>query len=205
MNQEISGYSQVDNKSSNINDRYHSLFDNVPISLWEEDFSTVKTYLDDLRGRGIDDVRHYFENKQEEVAHCVEMVKIIDVNQATLNLYQASSKDELLGGLSKIFIEDTYSVFREELIALAEGKTEFKSEALTRTLNGDSRHVSLTLSLVPGYEDTWSRILLSVVDIYESKRAQQELKNSHEYLEKLNNSLQEVILTVLLPERRLWL
>ena len=151
MNQEIRGHSQLDNKPKNINDRYHSLFDNVPISLWEEDFSTVKIYLDDLHGWGIEDIRHYFENNLEEVAHCVEMVKIIDVNQATLNLYQASSKDELLGGLSKIFIEDTYSVFREELIALAEGKTEFKSEALTRTLNGDNRHVSLTLSVVPGY------------------------------------------------------
>jgi len=62
LNQEIRGHSQLDNKPKNINDRYHSLFDNVPISLWEEDFSTVKTYLDDLRGRGIEDIRHYFEN-----------------------------------------------------------------------------------------------------------------------------------------------
>jgi PAS domain S-box-containing protein len=201
LNQEINGHSQVDNKSYNVNDRYHSLFDNVPISLWEEDFSTVKTYLDDLRGRGIEDIRDYFENSLEDVAHCVEMVKIIDVNQITLNMYQASSKDELLKGLIQLFIEDTYNIFKEALIVLAGGNTEFESEVLTRTLKGDKRQVYLTLSVVPGYEDTWSRVLMSFADIAESKRVQEELKSSHEYLEKLNNSLQEVILTVLLPER----
>ncbi len=201
MNQVVKGHSQRGEKLKMSKDLYYGLFENVPISLWEEDFSAVKKYMDHLRNQGIENFRDYFEQNPHEVMKCVEMVRIIDVNQATLSLYQASSKDELLRGLSQIFIEDTYNIFREEVFALAEGKTEFKSEVLTRTLNGDSRHVSLTLSVVPGYEDTWSRILLSIVDISESKRAQQELKSSHEYLEKLNNSLQEVILTVLLPER----
>ena len=33
------------------------------------------------------------------------------------------------------------------------------------------------------------------------KQMEEELKSSHEYLEKLNNSLQEVIFTIKLPER----
>jgi len=200
LSQEIRGHSQVD-KSQNINDRYHNLFDNVPISLWEADFSAVKAYLDALRGRGIGNFRGYFENNLEDITDCVEMVRIIDINQSTLNQYQASSKEELLKGLIQIFVEDTYNIFREALIVLAEGNTEFESEVLTRTLKGDRRQVYLTLSIVPGYEDTWSRILMSLADIAESKRVQEELRISHEYLEKLNNSLQEVILTVLLPER----
>jgi len=200
LNQEIRGRSQVDNKPNNINDRYHILFDNVPIALWEEDFSAVKIYLADLRGRGIENFRDYFESNPEEVARCVEMMRIIDVNQAALSLYQASSKDELLRGLSQIFIEASYNIFREALIAFVEGKTEFRGEALTRTLNGDSRNVSLTLFVIPDNEDNWSRILLSAVDISKRIQVQEDLKSSHEHLEKLNNSLQDVIFTVLSSE-----
>ena len=40
--------------------RFRSLFEDSPVSLWEEDFSAVKTYLDQLRGEGIEDFATYF-------------------------------------------------------------------------------------------------------------------------------------------------
>jgi PAS domain S-box-containing protein len=184
-------------------ERYRSLFENVPISLWEEDFSAVKMYLDKLQKRGVRDFRKHFENNPEDVASCVQMVRVVDVNQATLKLYQAESKHDLMRGLNQIFREETYDVFREQLIALAENRTGFESERLTRTLRGDDRYVYLTLSVAPGHEDTWSRVLLSISDITERKQAEKELKSSHEYLQKLNDSLQEVIFTIKMPERKI--
>jgi PAS domain S-box-containing protein len=159
-------------------ERYQSLFENVPISLWEEDFSAVKTYVDDLRRNGILDLRNYFDNNPEAVQICVEMVKIIDVNQATLKLYRAASKQDLMGGLNQIFREETYDVFREQLVALAEGRTRFESERLTRTLSGDDLYVYLTLSVAPGHEDNWSRVLLSLSNITKRKQAEEELRLS---------------------------
>ena len=41
--------------------RYRGLFEDSPISLWEEDFSAVKTYLEDLRESGIKDFRAFFK------------------------------------------------------------------------------------------------------------------------------------------------
>jgi PAS domain S-box-containing protein len=181
--------------------RYYGLFENVPISLWEEDWAAVKTYVDDLRRNGIVDLRGYFENNPEVVQRCVEMVRIVDVNRATLKLYQAESKHDLMKGLNQIFREETYDVFGEQLIALAEGHTRFESERLTRTLRGDDRYVYLTLSVAPGHEDTWSRVLLSLSDITKRKQMEEKLKSSREYLERLNDSLQEVIFTVKMPER----
>jgi PAS domain S-box-containing protein len=172
-------------------EEYRSLFENVLISLWEEDLSAVKAYIDDLRGRGIGNFKDYFQNNPEDVARCVEMVKIIDVNQATLNLYQAGNKPELMRGLSQIFQEETYDVFREQLTALAEGHTKFESERLTRTLKGDDRHVYLALSLAPGYEDTWSRVLLSISDITDRKKAEEALSRAYNELEIRNAQLKE--------------
>jgi PAS domain S-box-containing protein len=164
-------------------EEYRGLFENVPISLWEEDFSNVKAYIDDLRGRGIKNFKDYFENNPGDVARCVEMVKIIDVNQATLDLYQAENKPELMRGLSQVFREETYDVFREQLTALAEGHTRFESERLTRTLKGDDRHVYLSLSVAPGYEASWSRVLLSISNITQRKQAEEALRKAYDGLE----------------------
>jgi len=181
--------------------QYRALFENVPISIFVEDWSAVKECLDDLRAQGVTDFREYFEDNPDEVVRCVEMVKVVDVNRAAMRLYGAESKDELLAGLAQIFGEESYSVFAEELIALADGHTRFETEALTRTLRGDDRHVHLTLSMAPGCEDTWSRVLLSLSDITERRRLDAELRNSHAYFQKLNDSLSEVIFTVALPQR----
>jgi PAS domain S-box-containing protein len=201
LSQEIKGRKKTAEDLRAARKRYHSLFENVPTSLWEEDFSCVKTYLDNLRSKGIEHFREYFENNPQEVANCVEMVKVTDINKATLKMYKAGSKKKLLGGLGQVFTEDTYRVFQEELIALADGHTHFESEVLTRTLKGDDKYVHLTLSVAPGYKDTWGKILLSLTDINTRKRAEEELRSSHGYLERLNNSLQEVIFRIKLPDR----
>jgi PAS domain S-box-containing protein len=201
LSQENKGSRQRAERLDLASNRYHSLFENVPISLLEEDFSYLKTYLDDLRNKGIKRFSEYFINNTQEVANCVEMVRITDVNQAALNLCQAASKEELLRGLSQIFTEDTYDAFKEQLIALAEGETSFEKDRLMRTLKGEDKHVHLKLLIAPGYEDSWKRVLLSLTDITARKRAEEELKSNHEYLEMLNNSLQEVIFRVVLPER----
>jgi PAS domain S-box-containing protein len=200
-NQKSKGHQQPAEDLKTAMGRYHSLFENVPISLWEEDFSVVKTYVDNLRSKGIAHIREYFENHLQEVANCVEMVRITDVNQATLQLCEAGNKEELLRGLNQIFTEATYDAFREQLIALADGDTSFEIERLIRTLKGDDKYVQLTLSIAPGYEDTWERVLISQMDITDRKRMEEEVRTDHEYLERLNNSLQEVIFMVKLPER----
>ena len=53
------------------------------------------------------------------------MVKIIDVNDVTVKLFGARSKDELLVSLHKIFTPETEAVFAGELIAIAEGRNSF--------------------------------------------------------------------------------
>ena len=184
-----------------LNDRYHSLFNDVPIALLEEDFSMVKKHLDELRNNGIKNFNKYFKNNPQELVKYVDMVKIIDANQAALKLFHAGSKPGLLKGLRRIFTEDTYSAFNEQLTALADGSVFFEKERVIRTLDGEEKHVHLILSLAPGFEDNWGRVLLSMADITARKLAEEELKSNHEYPERLNNSLQEVIFRIKLPER----
>jgi hypothetical protein len=68
------------------------------------------------------------------------MVRVVDVNEFTLRLFGASSKEQMLVSLSTIFTSRTHNVFLEELVALAEGRPSFESETVLRTLQGDELH-----------------------------------------------------------------
>ena len=47
--------------------RYRELFENSPISLWEQDFSAVKQAINTLRRQGVTDFRTYFAQHTEFV------------------------------------------------------------------------------------------------------------------------------------------
>jgi PAS domain S-box-containing protein len=171
--------------------KYRDLFENVPISLWEEDFSAVKAHLDELRERGVGDLKSYFERHPDTVAHCATLVRIIDVNRSTLALYGAGSRNHILAGLNQFLGEEARDVFREQLIALATGRTRFDAEMTNRTLAGNSIYVSLSLSIAPGHEDTWSKVLLSITDITERKEAEEGQRTALAEALQATRALQE--------------
>jgi PAS domain S-box-containing protein len=175
----------MENVLKESEDRYRGLFENSPISLWEEDFSDVKRYIDGLRYSGVKDFRAFFENHPESLVQCASMVKIVDVNKATLELYQAKDKKELMLNLNQLFDKESYDTFKEELVSLAEGKTIFESETINKTLDGEKMNISLRLSVAPGHEQTWSKVFVSILDITERKTMEEKLRHYSESLEEL--------------------
>ncbi|HEX6304161.1 MAG TPA: diguanylate cyclase [Anaerolineales bacterium] len=156
--------------------RYQGLFERSPVSLWEEDFSGVKQAIERLKIEGVRDFETYFDEHPEAVLECLAMIKVTDVNYATLHLYQAESKADLLDNLDKIFTQSAYDIFREELLAIVAGRTVFESEGQNCTLTGETIDLHLRWSAAPGYEDSLSKVFVSIVDISERKRAEQALQ-----------------------------
>lgn len=111
------GNTQLINSLQQSEARYRSLFEESPISLWEEDFSAVKVYLDGLRSQGITDFEAYFEQHPAELGRCAQMVRVIDVNQATLKLCKVSDKKEL-HDLGQVFSANELNFFKAELMAI---------------------------------------------------------------------------------------
>ncbi|MDQ6957700.1 MAG: PAS domain S-box protein [Mariprofundaceae bacterium] len=162
------------NERQSPDNEFRHIFDAAPVSLWVEDLSDVKKIIDQLRASGVDNLRAHFESHPQVVSACAKAVKVIQVNKATLDMYRADSEKHLFEGIDKTFTEESYEVFREELIALADGKSSVASEAVTKTLTGEPVHILIRISIMPGHEDTWSRLLVSMNDI--SKRKQSEEK-----------------------------
>jgi PAS domain S-box-containing protein len=157
--------------------QYLTLFENSPVSLWEEDFSKVKTYFDEMSASGVSDFKSYFQKNLDALLKCAELVEIVRVNRATLKLQGVEDESALLGSLRKILVEDAYDLFREELVALAEGETKFKQTVALETVSGDTRHILLSLSVPDESKASLNRVLVSMMDITESTKARKAFEN----------------------------
>jgi two-component system cell cycle sensor histidine kinase/response regulator CckA len=159
-------------------ERFRSLFMECPVALWEEDIAELLAHLDGLRTSGIRDLHSYFTSHPGEVVRCTGLINIIGVNKATLSLYEAPNEQSLLASLSVIFTEESFIAFRDIVIALFEGKTQFEIEGTNRTLQGRELKVGLKWSLLPDSGGKLTRVLLSVVDLTERKRIEEERRNN---------------------------
>jgi PAS domain S-box-containing protein len=151
--------------------RYRYVFDATGVAICEEDFSDVSRAIDDLRAGGVRDFRDYVATHPDFVRHAAAMVRVVDINDVGVRLLGARDKDELLASLHKVFVPETRAVFVEQMVAIAEGRTSYESEAVIGTLNGARLTVLLTMTFPPPPARV-DRVLVTIVDITERKRAE---------------------------------
>ncbi|HEB30462.1 MAG TPA: PAS domain S-box protein [Spirochaetes bacterium] len=175
-------------------ERYRNIFQNVFVSLWEEDLSEVRTAIQNLKSQGIIDLSKYLDEHPEFIQKIIKMIKVLDVNDITLKMYGAETKDELLGSLDKIATNESIAIFKEEIIAIAEGKKYIESEVIGRTFQGERLDLLINLT-VPSDEEKYKNMLVSMMDITKRKRAEEALRRRTVELE----ALQETILNLITP------
>ena len=165
------------------------IFEYAPVSLWVEDFSKIKTLLDDLREQGITDFRTFTDVHPEFVERCMAEIRVIDVNRHTLEMFRAASKEELLARLPDVFREEMQPHFREQLVDLWEGHLYLQREVVNHALDGSPLNIHLQFSVLTGYEATWGKVLLALTDITARKKAEAYLEylGKHDVLTKLKN------------------
>jgi diguanylate cyclase (GGDEF)-like protein/PAS domain S-box-containing protein len=165
-------------------ERYRTIFETAGVSIWEEDFSQVKPIIESLKHSGVRDFREYIDQHPELLDDIAKKISVVDVNEATLSMFGAKSKDELLGSLDRIFVPETRQILRDELIALAEGRTFFEGETINQTLHGDRLNVLLTMTF-PSDQEELEKVLISLMDITDRKFAEQEIATQKSRFQQL--------------------
>jgi two-component system, cell cycle sensor histidine kinase and response regulator CckA len=156
-------------------ERFRILFENNPISIWLEDLSAIKNFFNDLKNEGIEDIEDYLKKHPEAIVNCAELIRIVDVNQATLVLYEANTKENLVTGIQNSRTPDWHAFFKNEIIGFWTGETSIQKDAKVKTLSGRERNVAIHCNVVPGFEESLAQVLISMTDITERLKLEEQL------------------------------
>jgi PAS domain S-box-containing protein len=184
-NNDITQRKQVEDQLRRSEQRYRNIFQTAGVSIWEEDFSRVKDAIDDLKANGVSDFRRYLAEHPEFVRQAASMVKVVDVSDVSVELFEAKDKDELLASLENIFTAETYGVFAGELIALFEGRSSYESETVLQTLKHRKLPVLFTVAFAPE-RATLDSVLVSIMDNTAAKQAEEKLQQARAELAHMN-------------------
>ena len=172
-------------------ERYRRIFSTVEVSIWEEDFSALKAAVDVLRREGVTDIRAYLTEHPEFVQRAIGLIRIIDVNDATLAMFKARDKSEL-ETLERIVVPESLTVLADEIVAVFEHRTHLHSEARLRTLTGEEIQVAFTVTFPPDDPELRS-VLVSLLDITARANAEQAARQATLEAETANRSKSEFL------------
>jgi len=158
-----------------------SMFDLAPVSLWLEDLSDLKKLFSAWAQNGMVSLRDQLRQHPDCLAACMQTIRILKVNRKTLKLYEARDLNHLLSNMDKVIITETGEGMVEEFHELWDGRTEFFSKTINRSLTGRLLDIHLHGHILPGFEECWSRVLISVEDVSDLHRAKREIASSEAY------------------------
>ncbi|MFX0023234.1 MAG: PAS domain S-box protein, partial [Candidatus Hermodarchaeota archaeon] len=183
--------------------KYHSLFENTPIALTIQDYSEIKNHVYYLQSLGVTNFEKFFDENPEEALNLISKAKIVDLNKKTLEIYNAKNKEEYYRRMEKMShnvsdgqLEDVLRYNKMELLSLIQGERVFESEVKSKKFTGEPIHLYAKTSIVPEYEDKWSNVIISLLDITDKKFTEEKLRVSEEkYHQLYDTSPDGVILT----------
>ena len=198
LSQELKIQLQLELALRESESRFRYIFEEVGVSIWEENFTQVRVALQNLKDQGVTDLRQYLTEHPEFVQEAISLIQVLDVNSTTVQMFEAQNKEQLLVSLPQIYLPETVDVFIDELVAIAEGCTIYSGETVVQTLTGKPINVLFTIKF-PSVHDVSERVIVTLLDISDRKKAEQLLTEQAEDLQQLNESLTQT--TQLLLER----
>ncbi|SDC95454.1 PAS domain-containing sensor histidine kinase [Belnapia rosea] len=163
-------------------ERYRTIFETLPVGIWEHDFRPVRQALEALRADGVTDMHRYLAEHPDFVAETRRMVRVTNVNATALRMLGVPSKEMFFSHLSD-FLPETDQSFARCLIAIDEGHPAFVSEATLRSAQGGEVDIIVALNFPPGGKGL-DRIQGSVLDVTERKRMETALERMRAELDR---------------------
>ncbi|MEG0051851.1 MAG: sensor domain-containing diguanylate cyclase [Comamonas sp.] len=164
---------------------FEDMFNLAPVSLWMEDYSGLKQLFDQWRAQGVEDLLAFLKEDPERLRRCSQSYKVLQVNQYTLDLFKAADQESLKSRLHEVFRGDMLESIVNELLALWQGQLSFETRSVNYDLDGRRLDVQVRARVLPGYEDSWSRVLVSLEDVTAEVQGTAQLQQSEQYARDL--------------------
>ena len=169
-----------------IQDRFHTLFEESPIPLWELDITDIKEYINSIISeKGVLDFKEYFESHPESVSRCANMLKVTQINRANLELFMLKNKKKISDYFIQILCKELKDIFTEWLVTIAGAKEIFEGEAAFNTLNGQKKNIISRWIIVSNGNKTYSKAIVSMIDITEHKSITNQIQSLSQFRESI--------------------
>jgi len=165
---------------SEIKNKFENLFNKSPVSIWEQDFSEALALLNKKKAE-VGDIKTYLDENPEFVKKCVSKIKILNVNNITLELIGVKDLKELISHIRKTNSEKSYNEIKNELISFALGKNHYMGETEFVRKNGTILFTIVKSTMI----DDAGKNIASIVDITKRRQAEEALKASEENYREL--------------------
>ncbi|MFO7730684.1 MAG: histidine kinase dimerization/phosphoacceptor domain -containing protein [Spirochaetia bacterium] len=151
---------------------YHSMFSHSKVAIWEEDFTDVMAALDQLNISSVEELDTYLTADPNRVFDIMSRARVHDVNPATVSMFGADSKEELISSIQQVLTPHTLPFLHRELRALWKGERYFEGETINRTLDNRLLHLLVTISIIDEGESA-GHVLVSMMDITDRMHREQ--------------------------------
>ncbi len=185
---DISGKKEAEEEMLFAKNRYQNLFNASPIPMWEQDFTYLRMHLLHLHKSGILDVNKFLQENHNEIITFLKKSKIIDVNQACINLFGAESKQQLINDFELVITKELFKTVAKAIVSVSQYKNDFVNETKIVTFSGAVRNVILSVRIDKRKKDS-NHAIIALTDISESKKAINDLrKNEEKYRSLFQNA-----------------
>ena len=187
--------------ATTVNKRHQLLFDDSPTAVMEEDWSEA---LDHVRSEFTgppERIKPFLMAYPAVVRRAVSRARIVRVNQAAIELLEASDESELVGYRDGAKVVDAnLEAFVDALVSLYEGEPVFYTETLGLTVRGNPIWIQARCVNVSREKDA-DAILVGLSDVTLMKNQQQAMadlvKAKDEFIAKVSHELRTPLTGVL--------
>ena len=177
-------------------ERYHSLFAQMPLGVQEEDYSAIKKVVDKLRISGVDNLEEYFLNNPLLLREIVGETRITSVNEALIQMHDAESREEFLAGEADFdgwWDKHWVTYYAAEIAALASDSKSYQVERTDSRIDNTLFQTRAIVTLVQGSEDNWDRVITIHEDITDRKNNEIALIETKIQAEQANQAKSEFL------------
>ena len=169
---------------------FESLFETAPISIIEQNWSRTKKIIDRLTVSGVEDLNRHLLEHPEILKEMIAAIRITRVNRATLALYRAHTAAELVKHLEveRLSFEElrNYRLWIVNFAASQGGN--YLNETSTRRRRGGQVFTRVRSAIVPENRQDWRRVVTTVGDVTDRKRAEIALRSAKEEADQANRA-----------------
>ena len=174
---DVTGQLEVQRLLESATFRYENLFNAMPASFWELDFTGVRRVLKTWAASGIGDVQTHLTGNPAAVRELLRATGIIDFNDKSMALFGRGDRDELFDDLNAYWPDESLHIFAASVLSAMKKQPSYSAECVFKSLSGRRFEALFTVSMPPAQLER-GQLLIGIVDISDVRQAMAEVEAS---------------------------